>query len=422
MGTRSRSWSPQASTRRPTTLRAMMPMIRMMPAAVRNPSPGAGRPSIFSYIGPKTSSIRLQKIHRSHAVRKTGTVTKKPAMKRTLSQLRMVSPRIASRATGARRVRRRALVTLCRARRGAEAAWILRGALAKGDPRSRRLRRRRGRRGPLLRHLSALHHGPGAEGGRRRGRDELRRRGLRAGDPAAAHRAQEVAQRREAHEWITALLVTDGRRRAAVVVTREQDRGVRQRAESLRERLVHLGRIAARQVGAPARADEERVPRHEPAIDQKTLGARRVPGGVHERQRQASDRQSRVVVDRYQVRAEAPEELALGLVHVDLQLHAPQELLDTGYAPGHAPRGEAPADVVLVRVRDQRARDRHAPRLGGLDDRVDLPGRIDDDALARYRVANEIDEILHRPELHLLEIDRVVRHVHHPTPVAPPGE
>src|SRR5256712_11620101 len=30
--------------------------------------------------------MRLQKIQRSHAVRKTGTVTKKPAMKRTLSQ------------------------------------------------------------------------------------------------------------------------------------------------------------------------------------------------------------------------------------------------------------------------------------------------------------------------------------------------
>src|SRR5438034_6150983 len=111
MGTRSRRLSPQASTRRPTTLRAIVPTTRMMATAVRNPSPGRGRPSIFSYMGAKTSSIRLQKIQRSHAVRKTGTVTKKPAIKRTLSQFLMVSSRIAPRASGAGRVRRRALVT-----------------------------------------------------------------------------------------------------------------------------------------------------------------------------------------------------------------------------------------------------------------------------------------------------------------------
>src|SRR5437867_2384580 len=111
MGTRSRRLSPQASTRRPTTLRAIVPTTRMMATAVRNPSPGRGRPSIFSYMGAKTSSIRLQKIQRSHAVRKTGTATKKPAIKRTLSQFLMVSSRIAPRASGAGRVRRRALVT-----------------------------------------------------------------------------------------------------------------------------------------------------------------------------------------------------------------------------------------------------------------------------------------------------------------------
>src|SRR5260370_41993436 len=60
----------------------------MRPTAVRKPSPGTDRPRILSYMGPKTSSMRLQKIQRSQAVRKTGTVTKKPAMKRTLNQVR----------------------------------------------------------------------------------------------------------------------------------------------------------------------------------------------------------------------------------------------------------------------------------------------------------------------------------------------
>src|SRR5437867_5742917 len=115
MGIRSKIMSPQASTRRPTTLRAIVPIIRMMPTAVRKPRPGTGRPRIFSYMGAKTSSMRLQKIHRSHAVRKTGTVKKKPAMKRDLSQflspVTMSNSRIASRATGDGRERGRALVT-----------------------------------------------------------------------------------------------------------------------------------------------------------------------------------------------------------------------------------------------------------------------------------------------------------------------
>src|SRR4029077_8285958 len=201
-----------------------------------------------------------------------------------------------------------------------------------------------------------------------------------------------------------------------VVVTREENRRVRQRAEALRERLVHLGRVTARQVGAPARADEEGIARHEPAVDQEALGTRRVPRRVHEGQRQTADGQGRVVVDRHQVRAEAPEELSLGLVDVDFRLHAPQQVLDARDAPGHAPRRKTAAHVVLVGMRNERARDRHAPGLGGLDDRVDLPGGIDDHALARHRIADEIDEVLHRPELHLLEIDRVVRHASHPTP------
>src|SRR2546428_1949294 len=112
---RSRIMSAQGSTRRPTTFRAIVPITRMMPTAVRNPRPGTARPTIFSYMGAKTSSMRLQKIHRCHAVRKTGTVKKKPAMKRDLSQLlspvAMIHSRIASRTSGDARQRARALVT-----------------------------------------------------------------------------------------------------------------------------------------------------------------------------------------------------------------------------------------------------------------------------------------------------------------------
>src|SRR5947208_391186 len=168
--------SPQASTRRPTTLRAIVPIIRMMPTAVRKPRPGTERPRIFSYMGAKTSSMRLQKIHRSHAVRKTGTVKKKPAMKRDLSQflspVTMSNSRIASRATGDGRERGRALVTGGAIRVGRRIAMALARAgmdVAIGYHRSGRAARRAVAelRGAAARggHLSSI--GDGAAGGAR---------------------------------------------------------------------------------------------------------------------------------------------------------------------------------------------------------------------------------------------------------------
>src|SRR5439155_19812350 len=65
---------------------------------------------------------------------------------------------------------------------------------------------------------------------------------------------------------------------------------------------------------------------------------------------------------------------------------------------------EMPPDVILVRVGHERPRDPHPVGLGRSDDRLDLPRRIDHDALACLAVAHEVDEVLHRPELHLLEV------------------
>jgi len=115
----------------------------------------------------------------------------------------------------------------------------------------------------------------------------------------------------------------------------------------------------------------------------------------------------------YEVGAEALEELRLGLVDTHLRLHALEQLLEAGDAPRHPPRLEAPTHMVLVGVGDEGARERHAVGLGSLHDRVDLPGRVHDDALAGLGVADEIDEVLHRPELHLLEVDRARVHVFH---------
>jgi hypothetical protein len=131
---------------------------------------------------------------------------------------------------------------------------------------------------------------------------------------------------------------------------------------------------------------------------------------VQERQREPADRQRVVIVDLHEIGAEPRQELALRLVDVDLERDAGEQLLDAGDPAGHAPRGEAAADVILVRVRDQGAGEPHAVGLRGIDDRVDLPRGIDHDALARDRIADEVDEVLHRPQLELLEVDSRFAH------------
>ena len=86
----------------------------------------------------------------------------------------------------------------------------------------------------------------------------------------------------------------------------------------------------ARQVGAAARSDEQRVARDEAAVDVEALGAGRVARGVDERDGEPAHRQLGPGLDLHQVRAEAPQELALGLVDVDLGRHALEQVLHLG--------------------------------------------------------------------------------------------
>src|SRR3989442_1478598 len=153
-------------------------------------------------------------------------------------------------------------------------------------------------------------------------RPEITRR-LRLDDAGAAARGpEEVAERGEPHERVLALLVADGGGWPAIVVAGEEQRVVGQRREPLSERVVHLLRITAGQVRAPAGADEEGVAGDEAAIDEETLRAGRVPRRVQERQREPSDRQRVVVVDLHEVGAQPRQELAFRLVDVHLERDA----------------------------------------------------------------------------------------------------
>src|SRR5438128_634601 len=75
-----------------------------------------------------------------------------------------------------------------------------------------------------------------------------------------------------------------------VVVPGEEDGGVGKFLEFLRQGFVKLSRIAARQVGAAAAADEERVSGDEIVLNKKALRTRRVARRVEERQLDLADR------------------------------------------------------------------------------------------------------------------------------------
>src|SRR5206468_12566479 len=105
------------------------------------------------------------------------------------------------------------------------------------------------------------------------------------------------------------------------------------------------------------------------------------------------------------------QELAFRLVDVHLERDAREQLLHAGDAAGHPPRGEAAADVILMGVRHQRAGEPHAVGPRRVDDRVDLPRGVHHHAFARDRIADEIDEILHRPQLELSQIDSRLAHL-----------
>jgi hypothetical protein len=71
---------------------------------------------------------------------------------------------------------------------------------------------------------------------------------------------------------------------------------------------------------------------------------------------------------------------------------------------------EMTAHVILMRVGHQRAGEAHVLRGRQVRDGVDLPGGIHHHALAAGPVAHEIHEVLHRPQLDLLEVEPGSRH------------
>ena len=191
--------------------------------------------------------------------------------------------------------------------------------------------------------------------------------------------------------------------RAAVGVAGEQGELVGELGEALRERVVHLLRVAAGEVDAAAALQEEGVAGHERAV----LGV--ATSGEAEALRSGGVARRVEELDFDVPRFDA----VVGLVLHEIRLRQARHerdpirfrLVDVGFTRvALDERGEAldvvahhvPTDVIGVIVGDERSDDLHIVRGGDLQDPGDIPRRVDHEALSRVRVAYEVDEVLHR--------------------------
>src|SRR6202040_2753674 len=91
---------------------------------------------------------------------------------------------------------------------------------------------------------------------------------------------------------------SDARMTASLVLVRWEylETGV-EAQQSLKQTLMQSLGITARQIGAPGRADEQRIAREYPVLDHEAHGVPRVPRGVKHAQPEPSQRHHFPVVE-----------------------------------------------------------------------------------------------------------------------------
>lgn len=177
-------------------------------------------------------------------------------------------------------------------------------------------------------------------------------------------------------------------------MTWEHDRLRRQRRERA-QAVVHRGRVTTGEIRSAASLEEQRVARHQRAVDQKALAARGVSRSVHQCHRDPAHLHDvATVVEDEVVLGEtrrARDPWCLGALHVDGHVVRLEQARDPFDRVTH----HRSADVVRVIVRGKDSGDLHPVSGGDRGNVVDRVRRIDDQTLTGGAVANEIDEVDH---------------------------
>ncbi len=184
-----------------------------------------------------------------------------------------------------------------------------------------------------------------------------------------------------------------------------EDRVVRQLGQLLREAVVHVLGATAGQIDTAAGVNEQGIASDQPVLDQKTLRTRRVPRGMDERHRSSAHSRGVTAVNLDEVRGRQPgqaaEEPGFSLVDIHLGLDLLQQL--------SRPLDVIPAKVtpqmILVVMGHQRLGNGEPVLPGDTDEGGDIPGRVYHQGFTTHRVADQVGEVLHRPDLDLFEIE-----------------
>ena len=174
----------------------------------------------------------------------------------------------------------------------------------------------------------------------------------------------------------------------------EHDRVVRERGQLL-QAVVHVLRIAARQVGASAALEEERVAADETALHMEALAAGGVAWRVDEGDLHTTDRHhvAAIVLDEIGLADARGTQHPRGLVllHVDRAVGASKQ---SCHAFDRVPHHRT-ADVVGVIMGGQNAGAAHPVGLDRVEQIVHGVGRVDQHALAGAAIADRVDEVHH---------------------------
>ena len=189
------------------------------------------------------------------------------------------------------------------------------------------------------------------------------------------------------HERVAFQLLFHGRGGGLCIVVAGMDNGSgRQLPGHILEGDIHLLRVAATQVTAPAAVDKQGIAGNQVVANVITGRSRRVPGCMQGEYRGCTQLDAiATMMQRRQIQPPPPE-LRLIPEQVQLCIMGCKQFF---YA----------IDVVMVAMREQDIGNLHALLPGKGEYRGHVPGGIDDGCPAAGMIMYQVDEIFHGPKL-----------------------
>jgi len=213
---------------------------------------------------------------------------------------------------------------------------------------------------------------------------------------ACSHQAFPIVEAPHAQIMILSIFIADcAYHLRSIVVARIQQSIVREFRKDSGQRIVHVIRIASRQIDTPAPANKQGISGDQSRTNHEALTA----GSMTRRMKKPyphvtyEDFVAATVFFDVAIGETCHLFYALRLSGIDVNLQ--RYARDQVRKPAYVMAKNIPADVIGMIMGDQRPDELHIIPLGGRYDARDIPSRIDDHADSLDIVTNEINEIRH---------------------------